>query len=508
MTLPIVLEVALGLVFIYLVLSLLASEIQEILSALLQWRAEHLKRSIELLLAGQNDTQLKQAEALADSLYSHPLIRSLNQEGRGPIARIFRRLTHWIGQIYRWISQTRNTFGDQRSGPSYIPADTFATTLLGNLGLKALGNIVAQSRLQQFVNLQLRDPVRRVVADLRASVASESLLDAELQTLEASFDRVLRDVSQTGESLQHGLERLSQQMARFEQDIQHYLPEQKHVFDSVLARLDQIQRSLANGELERRSLLKQLEPQLSDLLAVLDQGSDFYQECIQILRQGQGTPAQLQQLQAVLRELDPKRLPPRLRDSLQRLAERAERNADALNQRLEQFETEVAKWFDRSMERTSGVYRRNARGISFLIGLAIAIIINADTFYITSRLAQEPAVRSLINQAIGETIVQEELATAQDLSEVRQTINQLVDETTLPLGRSESVLAQQEAAEANWPIWIPRRFLGWTITGLAISMGASFWFDLLNRFVRVRSTGKPRSDSPDSRNDSTSNRAV
>ena len=59
MSLPIVLEIAIGLIFVYLTLSLVASEIQEILSALLQWRAEHLKRSIEQLLAG--DTQSLQS---------------------------------------------------------------------------------------------------------------------------------------------------------------------------------------------------------------------------------------------------------------------------------------------------------------------------------------------------------------------------------------------------------------------------------------------------------------
>jgi hypothetical protein len=38
--------------------------------------------------------------------------------------------------------------------------------------------------------------------------------------------------------------------------------------------------------------------------------------------------------------------------------------------------------------------------------------------------------------------------------------------------------------------------IGWLITGIAISMGAAFWFDLLGRLVNVRNTGskpEPRS---------------
>ena len=86
MSIPFILEVVLGLVFIYFALSLLASEVQEIIGTLLQWRAEHLKRSIEVLIAGNDQTSKAAAEAFADRLYDTPLVRSLNQEATGPIA--------------------------------------------------------------------------------------------------------------------------------------------------------------------------------------------------------------------------------------------------------------------------------------------------------------------------------------------------------------------------------------------------------------------------------------
>ncbi len=43
--------------------------------------------------------------------------------------------------------------------------------------------------------------------------------------------------------------------------------------------------------------------------------------------------------------------------------------------------------------------------------------------------------------------------------------------------------------------------LGWILTGIAISMGASFWFDLLSRLVKVRNTGKQLSTSPSAASD-------
>jgi len=36
--------------------------------------------------------------------------------------------------------------------------------------------------------------------------------------------------------------------------------------------------------------------------------------------------------------------------------------------------------------------------------------------------------------------------------------------------------------------------MGWGLTAIAISMGSSFWFDILNKLINVRNTGsKPQS---------------
>ena len=38
---------------------------------------------------------------------------------------------------------------------------------------------------------------------------------------------------------------------------------------------------------------------------------------------------------------------------------------------------------------------------------------------------------------------------------------------------------------------------GWLLTAFAVSLGAPFWFDLLNRVMVIRSTVKPREKSRD-----------
>lgn len=147
MTLPFVIDIAIGLIFVFLILSLLASELQELLATLLQWRAKHLKDSIEIFLAGgiesSEDARVKD---LVANLYNDPLIKNINQEAKGSIARGVREVTRWIP------SNRKGAFGrGSSSGPSYINSETFATSLLERLGLATLTRKLTEVRLERFM---------------------------------------------------------------------------------------------------------------------------------------------------------------------------------------------------------------------------------------------------------------------------------------------------------------------------------------------------------------------
>lgn len=64
----------------------------------------------------------------------------------------------------------------------------------------------------------------------------------------------------------------------------------------------------------------------------------------------------------------------------------------------------------------------------------------------------------------------------------------------LPIGWDDST------NELLYPVssrgWMVKSF-GWLITALAVSLGAPFWFDVLNKFMIVRSTVKPKAKSPE-----------
>jgi len=145
MNLPVVLDIAIGLVFIYLISSLLASEIQELVSTLLQWRAKHLRESIQNLLSGGYGTEdTKQIKDFIESIYSDPLIKNINQGSRGLLGNVGHT-------VYRIFYPGEGIFGNESTAPSYISPETFSTALFEQLGMSTLVDKLTEIRLEKFI---------------------------------------------------------------------------------------------------------------------------------------------------------------------------------------------------------------------------------------------------------------------------------------------------------------------------------------------------------------------
>lgn len=519
MSLPIVLEIAIGLIFIYLTLSLVASEIQEILSALLQWRAEHLKRSIEQLLAGdapagetrtRDRSQNRQAaQALADRLYDNPLIENLNYEAQGRIAGFLRSVLHGIGAAYRIVTFSRNVFGDKTSGPSYIPAETFATSLIERLRLKDFQQLLVRSRFNEFILSDVRLPLHNIVSELRAQRHDEALLVAEMTYFDQSLDQILAALEARRITVETAVAQVGGQLQSFETmatELSTSTVADDPAAQAFLSRVRYLRSGL--DDTRTTALIARLSPSLGDLTALLDPDSATYAELVALAqREGDAVLNTLDKMQEVI--------PPQLQKSLATLSSRAEAQIRAAGQttgaELQQLQAELEAWFNRGMDRASGVYRRNVKGVGLLIGLAIAFTVNADTFYMFQRLSNDQAIRTSIVQAAEQLDIRgidsaEELAAEtgidnlseqmeDDLRSVGDAVKKSLADYPLPIGRTQNVLAAQQLAQESWPIpVIPQRLVGWAITALALSMGASFWFDLLRKVMSVRSSGdRPKS---------------
>lgn len=457
MNLPLVLELAIGLIFVYLTLSLLASEFQELITTLLQWRAEHLKKSIEILFSGEQSDDLQGVD-LSNRLYENPLIAALNQEAKGPFAHFFRLMSQRIGQTYRWITQTRNVFGHYKSGPSFIPPNTFSAALLDDLGVDALSRQKSQETLEIFMAEKVK-LVAALLEDLRNASDNQALFADELNELVTRLDSYRQDLADRRMAFPRAIARASEDLIHFVSDI-----------DAVLG-----QNPTYGGMIQERA------PFLKQAIATL-KSEPTVSEIVDLILANK------------------KYLPQQLKRNLKSLAQRAQNKAQTLAEAVSNLEKEVSSWFDRAMERSSGVYKRNAKGIAVIIGFLIAVAANADTTYIIDRLSRDTLLRATITQAANQIAnqsatdrlaaeVTEEGLPTDSIDAIRDAVNESLNSLPLPIGWDPVIVANQRAQAANWRFPIVRRLIGWLITGIAISMGASFWYGLLGKVFDIRNTG-------------------
>jgi hypothetical protein len=169
---------------------------------------------------------------------------------------------------------------------------------------------------------------------------------------------------------------------------------------------------------------------------------------------------------------------------------------------FEKFRTGVGTWFDDSMERLSGAYKRHLKVISIVVGCLVAVILNADTFAVGRALWSDSTLRAQIVQVADSTVkagLPTDSAAGQNAKgpTANEIEKKLVDVNTtlrpLPIGwsfQSNMSLDNLEHNIESKPLsyWL-LKLLGLFATGLALSFGAPFWFDALSKFMNIRSAG-------------------
>jgi hypothetical protein len=371
-----ILDVAIGMVFIYLLLSLIASAILEALSSIVQARSANLERGIRSLFSG--GTLEDDKKSLVDLIYTHGLIRGLYRDPLqedAPSSAPAKK--SWFRDGLRRVlgmpeMQEITGVSDKYLLPAYIPARTFSITLLDILSRGNKDGI--DSLLYIGLRLNRLCAVTKVPATLEAAATPASCNNNAAEALRALF-------------------------------------------------------------------------------------VDAYYS-----KDPAGT-----------------------------------------------FRVNIENWYNDAMDRVSGWYKNHAQKILIVIGLGIAIVFNVDSIRVGRTLwLDRDARQGLVNAASAYTQKNGSLDAAakngstsdQNLTEqLRKTVQAFDDvssEYLLPVGWHYS-LAHYEAKVIDFRSWdlihIVEQLLGWIITALALSLGAPFWFDLLNKFMVVRSTVKPQEKS-------------
>ncbi len=191
-----------------------------------------------------------------------------------------------------------------------------------------------------------------------------------------------------------------------------------------------------------------------------------------------------------------------LREAVAKLPEGEMRTAllsliEVSNNNLEQVRKNVGAWFDSVMERASGWYKRKIQWIMLGLAFMVTGIMNADTITITSSLWQEPVLRQEVIAAADQYVIEaendkgnEEPGNAEKPQEVLQQSLKDLEKLNLPLGWSK------ESIPNGITGWVAK-IVGLIFTAFAVSLGAPFWFDLLNKLSRLRGSGNVPKKSTD-----------
>ena len=172
----------------------------------------------------------------------------------------------------------------------------------------------------------------------------------------------------------------------------------------------------------------------------------------------------------------------------------------ALNERARVVSERIESWFNDSMSRTSGWYKRQAQKMSLAIGFVLAVLINANTFEVAGQLWRDNALRAQVSATAAAYYKDQTAAdrgsappgsiapreTQTDSVAARWNHQmQSLQESSLPIGWKADVASMLPKSAAGWIALL----FGWLVTALATSLGAAFWFDVLGKALQIRGSG-------------------
>ena len=190
---------------------------------------------------------------------------------------------------------------------------------------------------------------------------------------------------------------------------------------------------------------------------------------------------------------------------------------------IEKFKTSLENWFDDMMKRASGWYKRYIQLVLFVIGFGMAVIFNIDTLQIVDKLSKDPILRAQVIQQ--SSLYLKENTSLKSQIEILKKKNSTNNDTIQAVVSLETLIQKNDSLikAANLMVssdikkvnnilglgWEKKKeykkwsinykldgkpfgfsvLLGWILTAVAISMGAPFWFDLLNKLMKLKGSG-------------------
>ena len=155
---------------------------------------------------------------------------------------------------------------------------------------------------------------------------------------------------------------------------------------------------------------------------------------------------------------------------------------------LKKARENVERWYDDAMDRVSGWYKKKTQLFILIWALVVTLSVNADTVLIANTLAHDATLRASL-VAMAEVTAKEPLP--QTAEQERERVKQMsaeIKKLGLPIGwsREPNDTKSLPTDVGGWAL----KIIGLSLTAIAVSLGAPFWFDVLNKLINIRSAGK------------------
>ncbi len=164
-----------------------------------------------------------------------------------------------------------------------------------------------------------------------------------------------------------------------------------------------------------------------------------------------------------------------LAQEIENAGDEAVKSLKGAEKALVDFRENTESWFNSTMVQATDLYRKRTQTFAFFISLALAVIFNVDSIYIVKQLWLQPTLRDAL------------VAQAQNVSPGDTTNNQAIgnlaqNKLSLPIGWTPE---NTPAVTDPFGNFILKSF-GFIISGAAASLGAPFWFDILNKLLGLK----------------------
>ena len=183
-----------------------------------------------------------------------------------------------------------------------------------------------------------------------------------------------------------------------------------------------------------------------------------------------------------------------------------------------EFRQHIAAWYADGMERASGSFKRRTQLPLLIIGTVLAVSMDVSTIEYTSRLESDGVLRNaLVAEAINQASSHKSEApdnTKEYLVDVSKSIRafnndmanfgsnvalrdlnnnlaELLERVSTQHAEKDTDTTQGVDEKDSTLLWL----MGCLITGVAVSLGTSYWLNFLRLMISVRSSIRPNDTS-------------